>query len=102
MEWDEIQRGMVVFAHPDDAEFGSAGTVGKLGRDGKEVVYVVVTDGSKGSSDPEMSAERLITTRQAEQRDAAAVLGVQDGRLPRVPGRHAGADPRASQGHYRG
>jgi LmbE family N-acetylglucosaminyl deacetylase len=76
VEWDEIQRGMVVFAHPDDAEFGSSGTVGKLCREGKDVVYVVVTDGSKGSSDPEMSAERLITTRQAEQRDAAAVLGV--------------------------
>lgn len=78
MEWDELKRAMVVFAHPDDAEYGSAGTIAKLAKDGKDVVYVVVTDGSKGSSDPDISAEQLIRTRQAEQRDAARVLGVQE------------------------
>jgi LmbE family N-acetylglucosaminyl deacetylase len=69
---------MVVFAHPDDAEFGSAGTIAKLSREGKEVVYVVVTDGSKGSSDPDMTAAKLIETRQREQCDAARVLGVKE------------------------
>jgi LmbE family N-acetylglucosaminyl deacetylase len=76
MEWDELQRAMVVFAHPDDAEFGSAGTIAKLARDGKEVVYVVVTDGSKGSSDVNISSEQLIRARQQEQREAGRVLGV--------------------------
>jgi LmbE family N-acetylglucosaminyl deacetylase len=76
VEWDEIKRGLVVFAHPDDAEYGCSGTVGKLCRDGKDMVYVVVTDGSKGSADPDMTPQRLISTRQEEQRAAAEVLGV--------------------------
>jgi LmbE family N-acetylglucosaminyl deacetylase len=76
MEWDELQRAMVVFAHPDDAEFSSAGTIAKLARDGKEVVYVVVTDGSKGSSNVNIISEQLILTRQQEQREAGRVLGV--------------------------
>jgi LmbE family N-acetylglucosaminyl deacetylase len=78
MEWNEIQRILVVFAHPDDAEFGSAGTAAKAAKDGKDVIYCVVTDGSKGSSDPEMTPEALISMRQKEQRAAAAVLGVKD------------------------
>lgn len=78
MEWDEIQRAMVVFAHPDDAEFGSSGTCAKMTKSGKEVFYVVVTDGSKGSSDPDMTPERLIQTRQHEQCEAARVLGVKE------------------------
>src|SRR5947209_10774991 len=78
MEWDEIQRAMVVFAHPDDAEFGSSGTVARMTCDGKDVVYVVVTDGSKGSSDPDMTRERLTAMREREQRAAAEVLGVSD------------------------
>lgn len=78
MEWDEIQRALVVVAHPDDAEFGSAGTVARLTADGKDVTYVVATDGSKGSSDPEMTPERLTALREGEQRDAARILGVSD------------------------
>jgi len=78
MDWDEIQRALVVVAHPDDAEFGSAGTVARMTADGKEVTYVVTTDGSKGSSDPEMTPERLTALREGEQRDAARILGVSD------------------------
>lgn len=78
MEWDEIQRAMVVFAHPDDAEFGVAGTVAKLTNEGKHVVYVITSDGSKGSSDPTMLPERLTSTRQQEQRNAAELLGLED------------------------
>lgn len=78
MEWSEIQRVLVVFAHPDDAEFGSAGTSAKLAREGKEVYYAVVTDGSKGSSDPEMTPERLVEIRRKEQLAAAQVVGVKD------------------------
>lgn len=78
MEWSEIQRAMVVFAHPDDAEFGTAGTVARLTGDGKQVVYVVTTDGSKGSADPAVKPEQLTATRQQEQCDAGAVLGLED------------------------
>ena len=45
------RRGMVVVAHADDAEYGCAGTVAQWCRNGMEVVYVVCTDGSKGSSE---------------------------------------------------
>ncbi len=78
MEWDEIQRILVVFAHPDDAEFGSAGTSAKAAAAGKDVYYSVVTDGSKGSSDPDMTTERLIALRRQEQCDAARIVGVKD------------------------
>jgi LmbE family N-acetylglucosaminyl deacetylase len=78
MEWDEIRRAMVVIAHPDDAEFGAAGTVAKLTSEGKQVVYVVTTDGSKGSADPDARPEELVATRHQEQRDAGAILGLED------------------------
>jgi len=71
------QRVMVVTAHPDDSEFGAAGTVAKLVRDGCEVTYVIVTNGSKGSSDRAMTSERLIRIREEEQRNAARTLGVE-------------------------
>ena len=72
------QRGMVVIAHPDDAEYGCAGTVAKWCREGMSVVYVVCTDGSKGSADPDVDVARLIDTRRQEQRNACKVLGVKD------------------------
>ena len=46
------RHGMVVVAHADDAEYGCSGTVAKWCSEGMEVVYVICTDGSKGSSDP--------------------------------------------------
>lgn len=73
---DRIERAMVIAAHPDDAEFGAAGTVAKLVRDGCEVTYVIVTRGDKGSSDRTITPERLSATRAEEQRHAARVLGV--------------------------
>lgn len=78
MEWDEIQRVLVVFAHPDDAEFGSAGASARLANEGKEVFYAVTTDGSKGSSDPAITREELIKIRQQEQCAAARIIGVKD------------------------
>lgn len=69
-------RAMVVMAHPDDAEFGCAGTVARWTAAGCEVVYVLGTSGDKGSDDPEMTSERLVETREAEQREAAKILGV--------------------------
>ena len=46
-------------AHPDDAEFGAAGTVARWAKEGRQVTYLILTDGNRGSSDPAMTAERL-------------------------------------------
>ena len=75
---EPYRRAMVVVAHPDDAEFGNSGTVARWCREGMEVVYVIVTDGSKGSKDPEMTAERLAEMRKQEQIAAGKVLGLKD------------------------
>ena len=56
---DDFKRAMVVTAHPDDAEYGCSATVAKWCRLGWDVVYVLCTDGSKGSDDREMSSEQL-------------------------------------------
>src|SRR2546426_7374670 len=42
---DKIERVMVVTAHPDDSEFGAGGTVAKMVKEGREVTYVIVTNG---------------------------------------------------------
>ncbi len=75
-EQQPYSRGMVVVAHADDAEWGCAGTVAKWCAQGWEVVYVLCTDGSKGSSDPEMTGGRLAEIRKQEQLDAGKVLGL--------------------------
>lgn len=74
----QFQRAMVVFAHPDDAEWGPAGTVARWVREGTSVEYVCVTDGSAGSNEPGMDLDWLVSTRRAEQRAACGVLGVSD------------------------
>jgi LmbE family N-acetylglucosaminyl deacetylase len=68
----------VVTPHPDDAEFGVAGTVARWTSQGKQVVYVVCTNGNKGTSDPDVKPDELAETRQNEQRAAAEVLGVRE------------------------
>ncbi len=75
---EPYRRGMAVFAHADDAEYGCSGTAARWCAEGWEVVYVVCTDGSKGSSDPDMSREKLVEVRQEEQRNAGKVLGLHD------------------------
>lgn len=69
---------LAIGAHPDDIDFGASGTVAKLVDEGWEAYYVVCTDGSKGSSDPEMTSNRLIRTRRNEQVAAGKVLGLKD------------------------
>ena len=80
MTWQQegYQRGMVVVAHPDDAEWGCAGTVALWCAMGWDVVYVMCTDGSKGSSDPEMTAQQLVEIRTRAQQNAGKVLGLRD------------------------
>jgi LmbE family N-acetylglucosaminyl deacetylase len=69
---------MVISAHPDDSEFGAAGSVAKWIREGKGVVYVICTSGDKGSDNPDISPQQLVKIREKEQKDAAAVLGVSE------------------------
>ncbi|MFQ5997516.1 MAG: PIG-L deacetylase family protein [Dehalococcoidales bacterium] len=69
---------LVVTPHPDDAEFGVAGTVARWVKEGKDVVYVVCTNGNKGTSDVNMKPEEIAKTREQEQLDAAKVLGVRE------------------------
>lgn len=69
---------MVITPHPDDAEFGVAGTVARWTSDGKEVVYVVCTNGDKGTGDPTMKQDELTKIREEEQKAAARLLGVRE------------------------
>jgi len=71
-----FSSALVVFAHPDDAEFMCGGTVARWVREGCEVHYVVVTDGSAGSNEPGVTRDELRPIREREQRAAADVLGV--------------------------
>jgi LmbE family N-acetylglucosaminyl deacetylase len=67
---------MAIVAHPDDIEFGCAGTVAKWTRHGVKVVYVVVTSGNIGTHDPVFTSDTLAAQREKEQRAAAAACGV--------------------------
>jgi len=72
------QRVLAVFAHPDDMDFSSAGTMAKWAKGGADITYLVCTDGSKGSEDPKMTPVKLARIRKAEQETAAAVAGVKN------------------------
>ncbi len=69
-------KALVFTPHPDDAEIGCGATIAKWTAQGTEVVLVVVTNGAAGSNDPDMDRSVLIETREAEQRAAAALLGI--------------------------
>jgi len=73
----EMKRALVIGAHPDDNEFGTGGTTAKLTSQSWDVTFIIATNGNKGSHDPGMSPYDLSERREAEQRAAAAVLGVQ-------------------------
>ena len=70
------ERAMVVCAHPDDAEIGAGGTAALWASKGCEITYVICTNGSSGSNDPDMTSERIVEIRNEEQREAAEVIGV--------------------------
>ncbi|MFC2072583.1 PIG-L deacetylase family protein [Chloroflexota bacterium] len=76
---------MVVTPHPDDAEFGVAGTAARWIREGKDVIYVACTNGDKGTSDINMKPEELARIREQEQLAAAKVLGVREVIFLRYP-----------------
>jgi LmbE family N-acetylglucosaminyl deacetylase len=74
----EFSRVLVIVAHPDDIEWGMAGTVARWVAEGKTVSYVLVTRGEAGTEDPHATADAAGALRETEQRAAAAVVGVTD------------------------
>jgi LmbE family N-acetylglucosaminyl deacetylase len=76
---------LVVIPHPDDAESRMAGTVARWTREGKEVIYVVCTNGDKGTNDPNIQPEELARIREQEQLAAAELLGVREVVFLRYP-----------------
>jgi len=78
---DPVERALVVTAHPDDVDFGAAGTIAQLAAAGTAVTYCIVTDGDAGGFDPQIPRSEIPRIRRAEQVAAAAVLGVDDVRF---------------------
>ena len=72
-------------AHPDDVDFGAAGTIAAFTSAGLEVTYCIATNGDAGGSDRTMSRSEMAALRQDEQRAAAAVVGVSDVRFLGFP-----------------
>lgn len=75
---DDVSRVLMVMAHPDDVDFGCGGTVAGWTKAGTEVSYCLVTNGDAGGFDPAVPRAEIAGIRQAEQRAAAAEVGVTD------------------------
>jgi LmbE family N-acetylglucosaminyl deacetylase len=78
LEDAEIDRILVIAAHPDDVDFGAAGTVASWTEAGLDVSYCIVTNGDAGGSDPSVSRADMAVIRQTEQTAAAKQVGVHD------------------------
>ncbi len=78
MNLDPPGRALAIGAHPDDVEFGCGATLATWSAAGTVVDLCVLTDGSKGSWDPDADLASLVATRRREQRDAADEMGVAD------------------------
>ena len=81
----DIERILVVTAHPDDVDFGAAGTVATWTDAGYAVTYCIVTNGDAGGFDPSVPRSEIAGIRQAEQRAAAEAVGVTDVRFLGYP-----------------
>jgi LmbE family N-acetylglucosaminyl deacetylase len=75
---EEVERILVVTAHPDDVDFGAAGAVAAWTEKGIEVSYCIVTDGDAGGFDPAVPRSDIAGIRRAEQSAAAEQVGVTD------------------------
>jgi LmbE family N-acetylglucosaminyl deacetylase len=73
-----VERVLVVTAHPDDVDFGAAGSVAAWTDAGVEVTYCIVTDGDAGGFDPAVPRDQIGGIRRAEQTAAASMAGVSD------------------------
>jgi len=74
----EVQQVLVMAAHPDDVDFGSAGTVARWTDAGISVAYCIVTDGDAGGYDESVPRAEIAPMRRKEQTAAAACVGVHD------------------------
>ena len=72
------ESALVVMAHPDDMEFSCAGTVARWAQAGSRVIYVLCTSGEVGIADLDMTKEKAAEIREAEQREAAKITGVEE------------------------
>mgnify|MGYP002629528367 CR=1 FL=1 len=75
---EDIERALVITAHPDDVDFGAAGTVANLTDAGVVVTYCLVTDGEAGGYDQAIERTRMAAIRREEQTKAGAEVGVAD------------------------
>ena len=69
---------LVVTAHPDDVDFGAAGSVAGWVAEGHEVAYCLCTSGDAGEAPADLPRSEVAALREREQRAAAAVVGVTD------------------------
>lgn len=76
---------MGIFAHPDDPEFFCGGTFAKWAAEGRQITFVLATSGDKGTHDLSLTSEQLVSIREAEERAAAACLGVPEVVFLRYP-----------------
>jgi len=67
-----------VAAHPDDLEYGASATMAKFAKQGAQVYYLILTDGSKGTEDRSLTPDKLVELRRSEQRAAGKILGLKD------------------------
>src|SRR5712692_6371330 len=81
-------EAMMIGAHPDDDDFATAGTSALWAKQGKKIVWVVMTDGAEGSEVPSLVDTELMLIREQEQRMACEVLGVQAVEFLRFPDGH--------------
>ncbi len=102
MEANEIERALAVMAHPDDVDFGAAGTIAALTDAGVEVVYCLVTDGQAGGFDHSIPRDEMATIRRREQTEAAAKRRGDRPAVPRTHGRFGRGRSRAAPRHQRG
>src|SRR3954454_9871962 len=82
---DDVERILIVTAHPDDVDFGNAGTVARWTDAGIEVAYCICTSGEAGGFDRSVARAAMVEIREAEQRAAAKVVGVTDVSFLRHP-----------------
>src|SRR3954447_4937732 len=75
---DDVERILLVTAHPDDVDFGGAGSVARWTDAGIDVAYCIITSGEAGGFDASVPRSTMAEIRQAEQRAAAKVVGVSD------------------------
>ncbi|MYV97180.1 PIG-L deacetylase family protein [Streptomyces sp. SID3343] len=78
MDDRDVERVLVLAAHPDDIDFGAAGTVATWTDAGIDVSYCLVTDGDAGGFDPAVPRSEIGGIRRTEQAAAAACVGVRE------------------------